>query len=244
VHSTITSQPPLLETSFNDCSERLWLRSSRSAYTSDLHRRRVQCWVLTWSVAVRLLFTILILNNMLFNVLIDETQSVRLTLDLDLLTRGSVHAYRACKDKACHTPWGVCAGCSSPWYRPWARRWMNHWSMWWNVRPMVAFPAAGHHRPLTCTALYLPKVVTWKRNGQELNPRPLSRKSNALTNNPQLAYEGLPLTISLPTFPFRARVYRQTDKLTDAAENTPSLLLSSHADPQQISIESCCCCAT
>jgi len=109
---------------------------------------------------------------------------------------------------------------------------------------MVAFPAAGHHRPLTCTALYLPKVVTWKRNGQELNPRPLSRKSNALTNNPQLAYEGLPLTISLPTFPFRARVYRQTDKLTDAAENTPSLLLSSHADPQQISIESCCCCAT
>ena len=82
--------------------------------------------------------------------------------------------------------------------------------------------------------------VTWKQNG----PRPLSRKSNALTNNQQLAYNGLPLTISLPTFPFRAWVYRQTDKLTDAAENTPSLLLSSDADPQQISIESCCCCAT
>ena len=45
--------------------------------------------------------------------------------------------------------------------------------------PTVTSPAAGHHRPLTGTKVRytawwynLPKVVNWKRNGRDSNPRP------------------------------------------------------------------------
>jgi len=72
--------------------------------------------------------------------------------------------------------------------RPWARRWINHWSLWrmakCDSRPTVTFRAAVPHRPSTAgsnhTAWWqrhmcvnnLPKVVSWKRNDRELNPRP------------------------------------------------------------------------
>jgi len=78
-----------------------------------------------------------------------------LTLTLTYWHRGQC-VPRACNDKVCRIPWGVKAGCSSPWHRPWARRWINHWSLSCkcNVRPTVTFPATGHHRPLTTTKLY------------------------------------------------------------------------------------------
>ena len=48
--------------------------------------------------------------------------------------------------------------CSSPCLRPWACRWINHWSLVMHgqcdARPVVTFPAAGLHRPLTSTKLY------------------------------------------------------------------------------------------
>jgi len=61
--------------------------------------------------------------------------------------------------------------------------------------PTVTFPAAGHHCPVTRTKLHcsvteimcvnnLPTVVTWKQNGQVLNPRPHSRKCNTPTTPP------------------------------------------------------------
>jgi len=52
-----------------------------------------------------------------------------------------------------------------------------------NARPTVTFPAAGHHRPLTCTKLYclvteahaceqLAQGCYLKARGRESNPRP------------------------------------------------------------------------
>jgi len=67
----------------------------------------------------------------------------------------------------------------------------------WEARPTVTFPVVGCHCPLTSiynTAWWhrhmcvnnLPKVVTWKKNGLELNRRPLIHKSDATnpTNHP------------------------------------------------------------
>jgi len=54
VHSTLTFQPPLLETHLLTIALRDHDYAVHVVHTSDLHRRRV---VLTWLVAVRLLFT-------------------------------------------------------------------------------------------------------------------------------------------------------------------------------------------
>jgi len=65
-----------------------------------------------------------------------------------------------------------------------------------DATPMVTFPAAGHHRPLTCTKLYcvvtrhvvnnLPKVITWKWNDRESNPQPFvtSQQPNHYIHRP------------------------------------------------------------
>jgi len=59
-------------------------------------------------------------------------------------------------------------------------------------RPAVTFPATEYHRPLAGTKLSclvtrhvcvnnLPRVVTWKWNGREINLWPVDRTSDALT---------------------------------------------------------------
>ena len=81
-----------------------------------------------------------------------------------------------------------------------------------DARPTVTFSAAGHHRPLTGTKLYclvteaycvnnLPKVVTWKWNGRESNPRPFVSRANTLTITPpghQLIEINIELSVPQP----------------------------------------------
>ena len=60
----------------------------------------------------------------------------------------------------------------------------------YDAKPTVTFPATEHQRPLTQQPNYtawwqeaheLLKVATWKRNGLDVKPRPLSREFNART---------------------------------------------------------------
>jgi len=64
-----------------------------------------------------------------------------------------------------------------------------------DARPMVTFPAAGHHHPLTGTKLYclvteahvceqLAQGCYWKWNGRESNPQPFVSWANSLTITP------------------------------------------------------------
>ena len=52
----------------------------------------------------------------------------------------------------------------------------------WDARPTVTFPAAGRHRlTLYCIVTEahvnnLPKVVSWMRDGRELNPQPFESR--------------------------------------------------------------------
>ena len=77
--------------------------------------------------------------------------------------------------------------------RPWARRWINHWSLWRmaSATPDLRLPSQlqGITAPWPVpnyTARWqrrvcvnnLPKVVTWKWNGWESNPRPFMSRAN------------------------------------------------------------------
>jgi len=80
-----------------------------------------------------------------------------------------------------------------------ARRWINYWSLWRmaSVMPDLRLPS----QPQDITATWpvpnytaswrlvnnLPKVVIWKRNGQDLNPQPfesLVQRSNHYATRP------------------------------------------------------------
>jgi len=102
-------------------------------------------------------------------------------------------------------PWtqALSAGCSSPFDRPWARRWINQWSLCCmaSATPDLRLPS----QPQSITAPWavsnytakwqrhtcvnnLPKVVTWKRNGRDSNPRPsesLVELSDHYSTSPQ-----------------------------------------------------------
>ena len=77
---------------------------------------------------------------------------------------------------------------SSPFLRPWARRWMKkHWSLWRKASATPDLRLPSQPQGITVpwpvpnnTAWWqrhmcvnnLPKVVTWKQNGRDSNPRP------------------------------------------------------------------------
>ena len=90
-------------------------------------------------------------------------------------------------------------GAHLPVYRPWASRWIDHWSLWRmaSATPDLRLPS----QPQSITAPWpvpnytcwwqrnmcvnnLPKVVTWKWNGRESNPRPFVSRANTLTITP------------------------------------------------------------
>ena len=95
-----------------------------------------------------------------------------------------------------HTPQESIGGVLVSLSRPWARRWINHLSLWRmaSATPDLRLPS----QPQAITALWLvpnytawwqrhmrvnnlPKVVTWKWNGRQLNPRPVVSRANTLT---------------------------------------------------------------
>ena len=99
------------------------------------------------------------------------------------------------------------AGCSPLLLRrPWARRRINHWSLWRmaSATPDLRLPSqpqrVADRLPVpNYTALWqrhmcvnnLPKVVSWKWNGRESNPRPFMLRANTLTITPRPGHSGL-----------------------------------------------------
>jgi len=90
----------------------------------------------------------------------------------------------------------VLVGCSSPLLRPWARSWINNLSLWHMASATLDLRLPSQLQEIAVPWLVpnytawwqrhmcmnkLPKVVTWQRNGRELNSRPLEPQDNALT---------------------------------------------------------------
>jgi len=130
--------------------------------------------------------------------------------------------------KVCHASWGVLVGCSSPFLRQWARMWINHWSLWCMASATTDLWLPSKVLDITATwpvpnyttwwqrhlcANNLPKVVTWKRNGRDLNLRRFCelwvRHPNHYTTRPQSRAHS-----SKPTAAACSGQMKQTDRRT------------------------------